>query len=152
MAGLVEKFDPTISLSDSKPLALEASAGTGKTYSITTLFLRFIAQGIVRPDQILVVTFTELATAQMRERIRARLRDALVELNNGLAPDYQPPSGLDETVAWLLEMAKKDGSLNDMISRIKVALAGFDEIYILTIHGFCYRMLLQNAFEKQHRV
>jgi len=147
VAGLVEKFDPTISLADSKPLALEASAGTGKTYSITTLFLRFIAQGIVRPDQILVVTFTELATAQMRERIRARLRDALVELNNGLDPDYQPPSGLDETVAWLLEMAKKDGSLNDMISRIKVALAGFDEIYILTIHGFCYRMLLQNAFE-----
>ena len=65
------------------------------------------------------------------------MRDALVEMKNGPDPDYQPPSGLDETVAWLLEIAKKDGSLNDMISRIKVALAGFDEIYISTIHGFC---------------
>lgn len=143
MAGFYEKFEPTISLAGFKPLALEASAGTGKTYSITTIFVRLIAQGLVKPQEILVVTFTELATAQMRDRIRTRLRDTLAGLTRESDPGYKGDLEADELVNWLITQ----GDPEVMASRIKLALASFDEINISTIHSFCYRMLLQNAFE-----
>ena len=54
---------------------IEASAGTGKTYTITTLFLRLLLERHLRIDQILVVTFTRAATAELRARVRARSFD-----------------------------------------------------------------------------
>ena len=66
---------------------IEASAGTGKTYTITSLFLRLILE---RPDmdvrRILVVTFTEAATGELRDRVRSRLRGALDAFQAGCAP------------------------------------------------------------------
>ena len=56
---------------------LEASAGTGKTYGIASIVLRLVVEEGLGIDQILVVTFTEAATAELRERVRRRLRDAL---------------------------------------------------------------------------
>ena len=58
---------------------IEASAGTGKTYSIEGLYVRLIESGL-RPDQILVVTFTEAATSELRDRIRSRLRKRQADL------------------------------------------------------------------------
>ncbi|MCL1980795.1 MAG: UvrD-helicase domain-containing protein, partial [Proteobacteria bacterium] len=56
---------------------LEASAGTGKTYTLTLLFLRLLLERELAIDQILVVTFTRAATGELRDRIRQRLRQAL---------------------------------------------------------------------------
>ena len=56
---------------------IEASAGTGKTYAIACLYLRLIVESDVTPEQILVVTYTEAATEELRGRIRARIREAL---------------------------------------------------------------------------
>ena len=56
---------------------VEASAGTGKTYAITTLFVRLLLERDLEIDQVLVVTFTEAATAELRDRVRRRIREAI---------------------------------------------------------------------------
>ena len=114
---------------------IEASAGTGKTYAITTLFLRLVIEEGLSVDRILVVTFTEAATAELVERIRSRFREFLAALE-------VPPS---------------DGVLRALVARVpdpeiarrraEAAIAGFDEAAISTIHGFCQRILRDCAFE-----
>ncbi len=99
---------------------IEASAGTGKTYSIEGLYVRLVEKGL-RPDQILVVTFTEAATSELRDRIRSRLRKRHTELETG---------GDAEKAAL-----------------VRSAILAFDTSAIFTIHGFCRRMLYEMAFE-----
>ena len=70
------QYDPTETLPDARTL-LEASAGTGKTYTIGGLFVRLVAEEGLGVESILVVTFTEAATADLRQRIRERVRHAL---------------------------------------------------------------------------
>ena len=66
---------------------IEASAGTGKTHTIATLFVRLVLERRSAVDQILVVTFTNAATAELRDRIRKRLRDALAAFEDAPATD-----------------------------------------------------------------
>ncbi len=54
---------------------VEASAGTGKTYNITSLYVRAVLELDLEPSQILVMTFTEAATAELKYRLRSRLRE-----------------------------------------------------------------------------
>ena len=81
---------------------IEASAGTGKTYTLTTLYLRLLAEAGMHPSQILVVTYTQAATAELRERVRERLREAID------AADRAEELGVDslEEAEPLLEEAK----------------------------------------------
>jgi len=112
-------------LSLSKAQLIEASAGTGKTYNLTELYVRLILEKELAVDQILVVTYTDAATEELRHRIRTRLRDKKISLaGSGPLPDTD----------------KKKRLLNE-------ALANFDEAAIFTIHGFCYRVLKEQAFE-----
>ena len=115
---------------------IEASAGTGKTYTITTLFIRLILEQKLTIDQILVVTFTEAATEELRDRIRRRLREALTAFEQGKTGD--------EVLAGL--MAHNPDHIQ-AIFRLTNALRGFDEAAIFTIHSFCRQMLEENAFE-----
>jgi exodeoxyribonuclease V beta subunit len=118
---------------------IEAGAGTGKTYTITSLFLRLILEvpGIdVR--RILVVTFTEAATAELRDRVRSRLRKALLALQSGEAPED------DEVIAELLQRSFDRTKAADLL---KAAVIDFDEAAIFTIHGFCQRVLRDLAYE-----
>ena len=98
---------------------IEANAGTGKTYNIQKLFRRFIEETPTAISQLLVVTFTEAATAELRDRIRTELTEA--------ARDTSLPA--------------------EALNRVRLALASFDEAAISTIHGFCQRALRQFAFE-----
>ena len=113
---------------------IEASAGTGKTWTISWLYLRLVAEEGLRVDQILVVTYTEAATAELRYRIRKRLADALAFLEGR-------DSG--ETYPSLLTQ----DSPEVCITRLQLALVSFDEAAVFTIHGFCKRVLTENAFE-----
>ncbi len=113
---------------------IEASAGTGKTYTITTLYLRLVVELGFTVDQILVVTFTEAATAELRERIRNRLYQALGSIQENESSDE------------VFEHFKK-GDVDQTRHRLKAALSQFDEAAVFTIHGFCHRMLKENAFE-----
>ncbi|MFZ4524838.1 MAG: exodeoxyribonuclease V subunit beta [Chlorobium sp.] len=117
---------------------IEASAGTGKTYAIASLYLRLLVEQELLPEQILVVTYTEAATQELRSRIRTRIREALEVMEGAETKD----AFLEE----LHEKAFRSGMkrVRDLLER---ALGAFDTASIFTIHGFCLRALQDNAFE-----
>jgi hypothetical protein len=120
---------------------LEASAGTGKTYNITSLILRLVAERGVQMRETVVVTFTRAATAELKDRIRVRIAEAVDVLEGRKAPKD------DEVLSFLLEGSKTRGA--DWLRNLRAAQESFDECLISTIHGFCQRMLQQNAFESR---
>jgi len=115
---------------------LEASAGTGKTYTIAALVTRYVAAGIGL-DRLLVVTFTRMATGELRERVRERLLTAEEGLARAMA-GAPVPTG-DELVALLAGGATEDVAVRR--DRLAAAVAGFDAATIETTHGFCLRVL-----------
>ncbi|MEI6215081.1 MAG: exodeoxyribonuclease V subunit beta [Desulfuromonadales bacterium] len=119
---------------------IEASAGTGKTYAIACLYLRLLIEQILMPEQILVVTYTEAATKELRGRIRDRIRETLDVLQGAPAKDTFI-SGLCENIT------RQTDSGNAARRTLERALATFDTASIFTIHGFCQRALQENAFE-----
>ncbi|MGD0950521.1 MAG: exodeoxyribonuclease V subunit beta [Candidatus Binatia bacterium] len=118
---------------------IEASAGTGKTHAITNLYVRLLLELRLSVSQILVVTYTNAATAELRARIRRRVHEALVTFDAG--------GGEDEFLDRLARQRREQGALAEDRAHLLVALHGFDEAAIFTIHGFCQRMLEDNAFE-----
>ena len=118
---------------------IEASAGTGKTYSIAALFTRLVVLEGWAPENILVVTFTEAATAELKNRLRARLGEALAALQSGETP-------ADEFLQHLLAEALAKQERGKLILQLQAALSGFDTAAIYTIHGFCLRVLGDYAF------
>lgn len=133
---------------------IEASAGTGKTYTIAGLYLRLllghgplIEEGAdagqpsahERPlsvTEILVVTFTEAATAELRGRIRGRIHEARLAFMRGQSTD-----------ALLAQLLAEVEDHELAARRLLAAERQMDEAAVFTIHGFCQRMLKQNAFE-----
>ncbi|MFA5627279.1 MAG: exodeoxyribonuclease V subunit beta [Thiohalomonadaceae bacterium] len=114
---------------------IEASAGTGKTYTIAELYLRLLLEKELTVTQILVVTFTEAATQELRGRVRLRLYNALRFVSK--------KSDEDNSAAMLSQYR---GDLAT-IQRLQDAVTRMDEAAIFTIHGFCQRSLTDNAFE-----
>lgn len=114
---------------------IEASAGTGKTWTLTALYARLLLEKQLSVSQILVVTFTTAATAELRERIRKRLAE-LLAVYDGVA------SG--DSLLNALHAQYPDAASH---RRLLLAVHGFDEAAIFTIHGFCQRALQDAAFE-----
>ena len=110
----VEAFDL------SRHAVVEASAGTGKTYTIEQLVLRILLEEQIPLEQILVVTFTEKATGELKVRLRGMLERAAVQA---------------------------DGEHTLLLQQ---SLDHFDVAPIFTIHGFCQRLLQEYALEQQH--
>ncbi|HIE55794.1 MAG TPA: exodeoxyribonuclease V subunit beta, partial [Chromatiaceae bacterium] len=117
---------------------IEASAGTGKTFSITSLYLRLLLERQLSVEHILVVTFTRAATEELRDRIRGRIRVALGILEGDAAAKEKDP----ELADWLAGRAA-DGDAR----LLRIALASMDSAAVFTIHGFCQRVLTENAFD-----
>lgn len=115
---------------------IEASAGTGKTFTITGLFLRLLLEKGLLVENILVVTFTEAATQELKERIRTRLRQAIEAFSKGVSQD-----------PFLSGLVKRDADTKRALKSLRDAIRSFDQAAIFTIHGFCRRMLVENAFE-----
>jgi exodeoxyribonuclease V beta subunit len=115
---------------------IDASAGTGKTYTICGLVLRLLLEKNISIDQILVVTYTEAATEDLRDRIRQKLRQALKAIATGQSGD-----------GFLQEYLGYMNDTNETKQRLSDALRSFDEAAIFTIHSFCHRVLLENSFE-----
>lgn len=116
---------------------IEASAGTGKTHTIATLVVRHVLERNLLPDRILVVTFTTAATAELRDRIRKRLREALLAFQHGSKPT-------DAVLSGLLD---RNPDRNRARKRLEQALELADEAAVHTIHGFCQLVLREQAFE-----
>lgn len=117
-------------------VVIEASAGTGKTYTITSLFLRLLLERELGVDQILVVTYTRAATAELRERIRGRL---------ALTLSYARGEPCDDPfIRALCDAPDPRGTRRELLEK---ALSNVDQAPILTIHAFCQRVLREHAFE-----
>lgn len=133
----MERLDPLYIPLDHFNL-IEASAGTGKTYTITALYLRLVVEAAIPVNRILVVTYTNAATKELRDRIRERLAHVRLAFLRGRAGED------DELATRLLDLVA-DREL--AVRRLTNAARGFDEAAIFTIHGFCKRVLGDNAFE-----
>ncbi len=115
---------------------LEASAGTGKTYTIAGLVTRYVAEGVARIDDLLVVTFGRAATQELRDRVRERL----VAARDGLRDPAAARAGEDELLRFLAQGdAAEVGARRE---RLTVALASFDAATVATMHEFCHRVLV----------
>lgn len=113
---------------------IEASAGTGKTYNITRIYLRLLLERELTVEQILLVTFTKDATQELRGRIDSFLREAL--------SNWSHLCDNDEYFATIKQHVDNDR----VVFLLKRALLHLDEASIFTIHGFCQRVLTQHAF------
>jgi exodeoxyribonuclease V beta subunit len=111
---------------------LEASAGTGKTYTIAALAARYVAEGTPL-HELLLVTFTRMATGELRERVRERLVSAERALSGGASDER------DEVVRLLCQGTPEEVRLRR--DRLVRALADFDAATIATTHGFCQEVL-----------
>ena len=121
---------------------IEASAGTGKTWNICALYVRLLLERDLNADQILVVTFTKAATAELHERIRTRLAELARAIETG-----EP--GSDAFIACLFETVlagADEAALERAGRRIARALSTFDQAAIHTIHAFCQRALQEAPF------
>lgn len=117
---------------------IEASAGTGKTYTIAMLVLRFVVELDVAIEQLLIVTFTRAATEELKDRIRQRLAEAKSALTGR-------KDTVDGNVAHWLETLDMEPEL--IRKRLDRALLNIDQAGIFTIHGFCQRVLKEHALE-----
>jgi exodeoxyribonuclease V beta subunit len=129
---------------------LEASAGTGKTFALAHLVLRLLSEG-PRPlaiEQLLVVTFTDAAAAELRDRIARRLQQALALLEAAATTtgEAELPADLDQPLADWLAARGPDPSAQ-LRGRLLLALEQIDRADITTIHGFCRRTLQRQALE-----
>jgi exodeoxyribonuclease V beta subunit len=117
---------------------LEASAGTGKTYTIAALATRFVAEGVPL-EQMLLVTFTRMATGELRERVRERLTATERRLTAVLAGgDFAGGDELDVMLA-----SGPESEIERRRERLEVALSDFDAATIETTHGFCSEVLTE---------
>lgn len=128
---------------------IEASAGTGKTYTIGSLYLRLLLKtgenNFSRPlnvEEILVVTFTDMATEELKKKIRERITDAIDKLTAFAETQDKSAFKNDEFLTALCH----DLDIFEAIHRLKLAEQNMDLAAIYTIHGFCRRMLMQYAF------
>ncbi|MDH5591918.1 MAG: UvrD-helicase domain-containing protein, partial [Gammaproteobacteria bacterium] len=118
---------------------IEASAGTGKTYTLAELYLRLVLEKDLTVDKILVVTYTRAATEELRDRLRQKLVDARGELLKNPADRKM-----------LIHMVDPE-SVRSASQKLTLAIQSFDEAAIFTIHGFCQRVLGDFAFESGQR-
>lgn len=118
---------------------IEASAGTGKTYSIAIMVLRLVLEKKISLKEILMVTFTKAAVAELEERIRLFIRQAY-KVSQGNAIN-------DSTITSLVEQAIQLTSKEVVLQQLKDAVLFLDETSVLTIHSFCQQTLTEFAFE-----
>ncbi len=134
-------FDSTTVPLEHGTTLIEASAGTGKTYSIAALFLRFVLEKHLPVQKILAVTYTVAATQELRDRVRKRIRAALTSLR----------AGEGESDPVVAEFLRNGGDVPRALRELDLAVQSFDEAPIFTIHGFCQRALQDHAFESGSR-
>ena len=134
---------------------IEASAGTGKTFTIAMLYVRLIlghkrefafSGGALTPPEILVVTFTDAATKELRDRIRARLAEAARYFR-------EEPNGIqslkDTDLLYKLRAEYPASEWPASAHKLELAAEWMDEAAVSTIHGWCNRMLREHAFDSQ---
>ena len=132
----MKRFEPSGPL----PLGtavLEASAGTGKTHAIAALATRYLAEGRVSADRLAVISFSRIASAELRSRVRDRMRSTAETLTHGLSGTLRHLP--DETDGLLLDGTEAE--VQARLGNLRRAIATLDAASIMTIHQFCQAML-----------
>ncbi|MFZ0530235.1 MAG: UvrD-helicase domain-containing protein, partial [Propionicimonas sp.] len=115
---------------------LEASAGTGKTYAIAALATRYLAEGNVDTDRLAVISFSRIASAELRSRVRERLQHTASALAGHLAGVAVELDATDRLLA-----DAPTAVVHDRLANLHRAISGLDSAAIMTIHQFCQAML-----------
>ncbi len=141
--------DPYLELRLDGLRLIEASAGTGKTFTLATLFTRLVVERHLRMGQILAVTFTEAATQELRRRIRERLDLAARLAEAAPAADAGHEAALTGAILRrYLQLGTETAA--QLARRLRIAAEETDLAAIFTIHGFCARVLAEHALESGH--
>ena len=136
---MTERFDVVTAPLQGR-FVIEASAGTGKTWSLTRLVLRLVVEEAVSVGRILLVTFTKAATAELSARVKELLTEVLAATEDdakalAFAPFFD---------AW-----RKQGlTAADVKARLQTAVDNYDDVAIYTIHSFCQRMMKDCVFSQ----
>ncbi|MCK4839627.1 MAG: UvrD-helicase domain-containing protein, partial [Desulfobulbaceae bacterium] len=117
-------------------MLIDASAGTGKTYTISALVVRLLLEKGLTIDQILVVTYTEAAVDDLKTRVRQKIIDGIAAFTEEVSDDV-----------FLSELLVAVTDWPQALRRLTIALRNFDEAAIFTIHGFCRRVLNEHSLE-----
>jgi exodeoxyribonuclease V beta subunit len=121
---------------------IEASAGTGKTYCIENIVIRYLLEKReLNIKDILVVTFTNAATKELKSKINKRIQDAFIYLN---ALEKRED---DDFHKYLNKFKDSGKEKTEILENLKLSLTDFDEVNIFTIHSFCERLITENAFD-----
>ena len=128
---------------------IDASAGTGKTYTIEGIYLRLVVERTIPVENILVVTYTETATAELKGRILRKLRQGLDVLCDESESGLKGAAAGDPLLQFLLQRQNEQSPerIQTVRNRLRHAIDTFDDAAIYTIHGFCRRTLDDFAFE-----
>ena len=152
---LLRDTDPDLDLALGLPISgvqlIEASAGTGKTFAVATLYARLVIECGLPVSRLLAVTFTEAATKDLREQLRSRLLDALALLQSPQPASALQPADSDHARVVLAKRLLSDAlareGLPALLARLRRAAEQMDLAPIHTIHGFCQRALAEHALE-----
>ncbi len=140
MSRTAARYDPVEAIGPGRTI-IEASAGTGKTFTITAAVTRLVAEEGLSLEEILVVTFTRAATAELKDRVRKRMVETLRALEGRRTGE------VDEHMRVLLDAGPEDRKRR--AARLGEALNGFDRAQIFTIHGFAMRLLRKLGFRSR---
>ena len=125
-------------------MLLEASAGTGKTYSLMRVLLRLLVEKEIELDRILVVTFTNAATDELSSRLRSNLTELIEQIR--LKKDGSFNDLLEN---WKQKEKTEDEFEKKVLEKLQKALNKIDDAAIFTIHGFCQRILQDFVFSSK---
>jgi exodeoxyribonuclease V beta subunit len=131
----MKSLDSMYDLEWSPRILVEASAGTGKTYTLTALYIRLLIEKKLEVDQILVMTFTNKATSELKERIFKRLKACLHKLQ----------TNEESTDDFVNEFSQKVVNRDEAVQILKTVVQNFDDSQVYTIHGFCQKILKEEA-------
>ncbi|HEY5851384.1 MAG TPA: exodeoxyribonuclease V subunit beta [Lysobacter sp.] len=138
--------DPYLTLPLHGVRLIEASAGTGKTFTLATLVTRLVIERDLRVGKILVVTFTEAATQELRKRIRERLEHAAAIVATEATQEEAPDTALTRQIIDS-HLTASNETPAQLQRRLQRAVLEVDLAAIFTIHGFCARVLREHALE-----
>ena len=141
--------DPYLNLPLSGLRLIEASAGTGKTFTLATLFTRLVVERGLRIVYIFFFFFSEGATQELRKRIRERLDLAARLVNAEPSAADNPETTLTHAILRR-HLAQGEESAAQLARRLRIAAEETDLAAIFTIHGFCTRVLGEHALESGH--
>ena len=118
---------------------IEASAGTGKTYTIGLIVLRLLLEKLLPIEKIVLITFTKPATAELKKKTAEKIVEAYGIWKNG--------SDKEDDLTKIIKRAKQEKDVQRKEVNLLDAIARMDEMPVFTIHGFCERLLSEFAFE-----